>query len=131
MLSPEMRETIRQMHAREIGIKQICKLLSVSRNTVRETLRDNTGPKQKGSKHEEHLELVKELLNRCRGNVVRVQECLQEEHGIAIPYPSLTWMVRTYELAEGKKQRSGQYVFGRGEEMLHDTSPNKIMLGEK
>lgn len=131
MLSPEMRETIRQMHAREIGIKKICRLLSVSRNTVRETLRDDTGPKQKGSKHEEHLELVKELLNRCRGNVVRVQECLQEEHGIAIPYPSLTWMVRTYELAQGKKQRSGQYVFGPGEEMQHDTSPYKIMLGEK
>ncbi len=131
MLSPEMRETIRQMHAKEIGIKEICRLLSVSRNTVRKVLRDDTGPKQKGSKHEEHLELVKELLNRCRGNVVRVQECLQEEHGIAIPYPSLTWMVRTYELAQGKKERSGQYVFGPGEEMQHDTSPYKIMLGGK
>jgi hypothetical protein len=87
-------------------------------------------PKSKGSKYEAHLTLIKDLFDRCQGNVVRLQECLEHEYSIKIPYTFLTWMVRTFEIKEPQKNRSGQYVFGPGEEMQHDTSPFKILLGE-
>ena len=129
MLSPQERETIRQMHAKKVSIKDICRLMKLSRNTVRKVLRDDGATGSKESKHLEHLGLIKDLLHRCRGNVVRVRECLEDEHGISIPYTTLTWLVRSFELAEPKKKRSGRYVFAKGEEMQHDTSPFKLMLG--
>jgi transposase len=125
-----MREAIRQMHQKDVKIRQICKLLGVSRNTVRRVLSADSEPKAKGSKYEEHLTLIKDLFDRCRGNVVRLQECLEQEHKLVIPYTSLTWIVRTFEIKEPKKDRCGQYVFGPGEEMQHDTSPFKILLGD-
>lgn len=131
MISNETRETIREMHHKQISIRQICKLLGLSRNTVRKALNSQARPKLKKSKNEDHLNLVSELLKKCGGNVVRVQECLQHEHDLFIPYTTLTWMVRTYGLKEPKKKRSGSYVLGPGEEMQHDTSPYKIVLGNK
>jgi transposase len=119
------------MHQKEMSIREISRLLAVSRNTVRKVLQNDTGPNSKGSKHEDHLGLVRELLSRCRGNVVRVKECLDQEHGISIPYTTLTWMVRSYGLAEPRKERSGRYVFEPGQEMQHDTSPYKLHLGHK
>lgn len=98
---------------------------------MRRVLFADNEPKAKESKYEAHLELVKELFHRCQGNVVRVQECLEQEHGLTIPYTSLTWMVRAFELKEPQKSRSGSYFFEPGEEMQHDTSPYKIKLGEK
>lgn len=118
------------MHQKDVTIRQICKLLGVSRNTVRRVLFADREPKSKGSKYEAHLTLIKDLFDRCQGNVVRLQECLEHEYSIKIPYTSLTWMVRTFEIKEPQKNRSGQYVFGPGEEMQHDTSPFKILLGE-
>ena len=103
----------------------------MSRNTVRRVLFADHEPKSKGSKYEAHLELVKDLFHRCQGNAVRLQECLEQEHDLTIPYTSLTWMVRVFELKEPKKSRSGSYDFEPGEEMQHDTSPYKIQLGEK
>lgn len=125
-----MREAIRQMHQKDVKIRQISKLLGVSRNTVRRVLSADSEPKAKGSKYETHLTLIKDLFDRCQGNVVRLQECLEQEHKLVIPYTSLTWIVRTFEIKEPKKDRCGQYVFGPGEEMQHDTSPFKILLGD-
>jgi len=98
---------------------------------VRRVIKGYDTPSPKQSKYENLLEIVKEIMSRCRGNLVRVQECLSEEHGISIPYTSLTWMVRYYQLKEAPKKRSGQYVLHPGEEMQHDTSPYKIELGSK
>lgn len=98
MLTPQMRETICQMHQKEISIRQISRLLGIHRNTVRKALRAQEAPQGKSSRYEKHLELIRELIARCRGNLVRVQECLEEEHGIQIPYPTLTWLVRHHQL---------------------------------
>jgi len=106
-------------------------MLGVSRNSVRRVIRGDDVPSPKQSKYEDHLEVVKELMSKCRGNLVRVQECLKEEHGVQIPYTSLTWMVRNYQLKKAPKKRTGQYVLNPGEEMQHDTSPYKIKLDNK
>jgi transposase len=120
------------MHQKGISHREISRLLRVNRNTVRKVLKeDDTGPKGKGSSYEAHLDLMKELISRCQGNLVRVQELLQKEQDIFIPYTTLTWLVRSFDLLRPKVKRSGSYVFEPGEEMQHDTSPYKIKLGEK
>lgn len=93
MLTPQLKETIRQMHQKQIAIRKIAEMLGVSRNTVRKVLRHDDVPSPKQSKYEDYLEVIKELMFRCRGNLVRVQECLKEEYDFLIPYTSLTWMV--------------------------------------
>jgi len=98
---------------------------------VRKALRAQEAPQGKSSRYEKHLELIRELIARCRGNLVRVQECLEEEHGIQIPYPTLTWLVRHHQLKGPGKKRSGRYILEPGEEMQHDTSLFKIHLGNK
>ena len=70
------------------------------------------------------------VFQKCCGNVVRVQEVLREEHRIDIHYSTLTRLVRESQLREPKK-RSGEYHFEPGEEMQHDTSPHKVIIGGK
>ena len=73
--------------------------------------------------------LLKELYRQCRGNAVRIQEELAVRHGLGIPYSSLTWLVREMELRKQPVPRAGKYAFEPGEEMQHDTSPHRIMIG--
>jgi hypothetical protein len=68
------------------------------------------------------------LLKSCKGNAVRIQQILQDQYDLTIPYSSLTRLVR--ELREDKrKQRAGSYLFGPAQEMQHDTSPHDVILG--
>jgi len=75
------------------------------------------------------LKPISEAFVRCEGNVVRVQEVLEEEHEIRIPYSTLTRWVREADL-RAPKQRSGSYHFGMGEEMQFDTSPHQLKLND-
>lgn len=87
---------------------------------------------KKTSAHEKIAPVVGELLVRCKGNAVRVQELLRDEHGCNIAYSSLTRLVREAGLRpEQKKGRAGAYEFGPGEEMQHDTSPHRVILAGK
>lgn len=64
--------------------------------------------------------------------MVRVQEILQDQYGHSVPYSTLTRIVQSLDLREEKKkQRSGTYVFGPGQEMQHDTSPHGVLLDGK
>jgi hypothetical protein len=64
--------------------------------------------------------------------VVRVQEILQDQYGHSVPYSTLTRIVQSLDLREEKKkQRSGTYEFGPGQEMQHDTSPHGVLLDGK
>jgi hypothetical protein len=62
--------------------------------------------------------------------VVRVQEVLEADHGIRIPYSTLTRWVREAAL-RAPKQRAGHYDFAPGEEMQLDTSPHRVVLAGK
>jgi hypothetical protein len=75
--------------------------------------------------------LVSRLFGDCKGNVVRIRELLMENHSISIPYSTLTRMVRDFELRQEKRKRAGSYDFAPGEEMQHDTSPHRILVGGK
>ena len=84
---------------------------------------------QREDKLSEHLDKVRALHLKCRGNLVRVREELGAE-GIEIGYSSLTAFCRRHEIGQAPKQRVGRYTFEPGEEMQHDTSPHKVKIGE-
>ncbi len=61
--------------------------------------------------------------------MVRVQEVLEADFELQIPYSTLTRWVREAEL-RAPKQRSGSYHFGLGEEMQFDTSAHRLTIAE-
>lgn len=132
MISPETKQTVLELHKKEVKLRDISRILNISRNTIRKIIRgQHLCTSGKGSQYVQHISIIKELFTKCRGNVVRVQEMLKDFHGIKIPYATLTWLVRNYELREPKKKRAGQYIFGPGEEMQHDTSPHIVLINGK
>lgn len=110
-------------------MREISRLLKLSRNTVRRVLRGAEQPAA-ASAQTAHREQLEPLFERAGGNVVRVQEMLVGEQGQCVPYSTLTRWVREAELREPPK-RSGEYVLGPGSETQHDTSPHRLTVGEK
>lgn len=123
------------MSLREQGVplRQISGLLKRSRNTIRGVIRGKgTVRISKPSPNEELSPIIQELFQRAEGNVVRVQELLQDEYGQKVSYSTLTRIVRRLDLREDKKKRrAGTYVFGPGQEMQHDTSPHQVCIDGK
>ena len=76
------------------------------------------------------LPLLQETFALCEGNVVRVQEVLEADHGLSIHYSTLTRWVREADL-RAPKQRAGRYRFGMGVEMQFDTSPHRLKLNDR
>jgi transposase len=131
MIPYEIRQAILTLKEQGKPLREIGRILKVSRNTVRRALRERK-PKAPSlpAGQVDIVELLPEMYPRCKGNAVRIQEILKEEHAIEIPYSTLTGLIREQALREPKK-RSGIYTFGPGEEMQHDTSPHRLELGNK
>jgi hypothetical protein len=131
MITNEKKETILTLYRSECTIRHISRLLKVSRNTVRHVIYEHSADAPvKQSRHEPIELLVRQHYKSCKGNVVRLKEVLLERYGHDIAYSSMTRIVRKLELRE-KKQRAGVYEFGPGEELQHDTSPHRLILGGK
>lgn len=131
MISPENEQTILTMYQKGCGIREISRILKVSKNTVRRVVRgESKETKLKASRYEELTPIIQELFRPCRGNVVRIQEIVEEKYGHPIPYSTLTRVVRDLALREDKgKHRAGSYTFAPGQEMQHDTSPHTLIMG--
>ena len=120
------------MEATGVKLRNISRILKISRNTVRKVIRGGRKEQSvKVSKYEQHLPAIRDLFRQCRGNVVRVHEEFNAQFNIDIPYQTLTWLTRKHEIRTTKKKRSGEYHFGPGEEMQHDTSPHGVEIGGK
>ncbi|MDO9124700.1 MAG: IS21 family transposase [Deltaproteobacteria bacterium] len=132
-ITQESQQAILSLYQRGVQIRQISQILKLSRNTVRRVLRGKWQERpQRASPYEELSPLIREVFNIAQGNVVRVQEILQDQYGHSVPYSTLTRIVQSLDLREEKKkQRSGTYVFGPGQEMQHDTSPHGVLLDGK
>jgi len=131
MITQESQQAIWSLYQQGVQIRQISQILKLSRNTVRRVIR---GKWQKTplreSPYEELFPLVQEVFKIAKGNVIRVQEILQDQYGRGVPYSTLTRIVRGLDLREDNpKPRSGTYEFGPGQEMQHDTSPQVVLLG--
>jgi transposase len=131
MIPDETRQAILLLKGQGRGVRDIGRCLQISRNTVRRVLRGSKSqappPSTEQAQILAHLEA---LYPRCKGNAVRIQELLQEEQGIEVPYSTLTRLIRVQAL-RAPKRRSGLYAFGPGEELQHDTSPHRLELGGK
>ena len=79
----------------------------------------------RAEKAEPHREEIVELYQRCRGNLVRVHEELVSA-GATLSYQALTAFCRRQGIGQEPKVAAGQYHFGPGEEMQHDTSPHAL-----
>ena len=131
MISYETQQAILTLKEKGHSLREISRILKVSRNTVRRALREKAAkPAREKPEQQAVIDLLAPLYRRCKGNAVRIQEVLQEEYGIEIAYSSLTRLIRQQELRAPKK-RSGFYTFGPGTEMQHDTSPHRLKLGNK
>lgn len=130
MIDSAFRQTMLTMHRNGQSIRQIAQVLKCSRNTVRAAVR-STGEQETPSVMESRqpvVELLPEIYRRCGGNAVRIQEVLRDEQNLELPYSSLTRMIRQ-ELLRSPPSRVGQHLFAPGEEMQHDTSPHRVMVG--
>src|SRR3984957_996304 len=128
MTPNEIRAAVRGLQTQGHSLREISRLLAMSRNTVRRILREPAGdvggePPPCG---EATLIRLKGAFARARGNVVRVRELLADE-GLEVPYSTLTRWVRDADL-RGPPRRAGEYDFAPGQEMQHDTSPHRAMI---
>ncbi len=88
---------------------------------------------QAGDEPAEHgltLSYLQSAFERAQGNVVRVQQLLAAEYDLILSYSTLTRWVREAGL-RAPPARAGEYNFGPGEEMQHDTSAHRVRLAEK
>lgn len=132
MITQEIQQAVLSLRERGVPIRQISQLLKRSRNTIRDVIRGKGTKTSKPSPNEKLSPIIQELFQRSGGNVVRVQEILQDEYGQKVSYSTLTRIVRRLDLREDKKKgRAGIYVFGPGQEMQHDTSPHQVFIDGK
>ena len=133
MIAEELRQAIRLLKAQGQPLREISRLLKVSRNTVRRVLREPQRPETPAQdpRTQTIVELLPDLYRDCKGNAVRIGEILKDKHCIEIAYSTLTRLIREHTDLRTPKKRSGTYSFDPGEEMQHDTSPHHIILGGK
>jgi hypothetical protein len=71
-------------------------------------------------------ERIATAFTQARGNAVRAQQLLAAD-GLEVAYSSLTRWIRQAELRKPPR-RAGEYCFGVGREMQHDTSPHRVTI---
>lgn len=133
MLDMETRAAILRLKAEGHGVSAIAKALGISPNSVRKVLDRGVSevPElERPSSAEPHRERIVELHALCQGNLVRVHEELMAK-GILMPYSTLTGFCRREGIGVKPKKRKGEYHFDPGEEMQHDTSPHRVLVGGK
>jgi hypothetical protein len=129
MTPDEIRAAVRGLQTQGHGLREISRLLAMSRNTVRRILREPAGDAggEPPPCDEATLVRLKAAFARARGNVVRVRELLADD-GLEVAYSTLTRWVRDADL-RGPPRRAGAYDFAPGQEMQHDTSPHRVTFG--
>jgi transposase len=127
MIPTEIRDTVRTLRAQGHSLREISRLLALSRNTVRRILRQPDRAVDEATPCDEAtLAKLNAAFARARGNVVRVRELLADD-GLDASYSTLTRWVRQAGL-RAPPRRAGEYDFAPGEEMQHDTSPHRVVF---
>jgi transposase len=133
MLSRGQRTAILELAAQGVPKREIARALRVSRVTVRKVLQSNCSevpPVNRLEKAEPYRQQILELLNSCKGNLVRVHEELAAG-GAALSYQALTAFCRRHGIGQAPVIPAGRYHFEAGEELQHDTSPHEVHLASK
>jgi transposase len=133
MLSQNQRTTILELHAQGVSKREIARVLNISRLSVRKILRANSAEVPKllrPEKAEPYRQQILELLDSCKGNLVRVREELAAS-GVNLSYSTLTAFCRRHGIGQQPIVPSGNYYFPPGLEIQHDTSPHDLELSGK
>ncbi len=133
MLDQTTRSAILRLRNEGHGTRAIARALSISRAAIKRVLgagTDMVPHVERAEKAEPHRDRILELHAACKGNLVRVHEELCAS-GADVSYPALTAFCRRHGIGYEPPRPAGQYVFGPGEEMQHDTSPHVAEIGER
>jgi transposase len=130
MILSEIRNSVRVLKAQGYSLREISRLLKLSRNTVRRILRGQDGAAASSPCDAETLSRVEDAFRRARGNVVRVQQLLADENELEVSYSTLTRWIREAGLRSSPR-RSGEYRPAPGAESQHDTSPHRVVIADK
>lgn len=130
MTPDPIRDAVQALQAQGRSLRDISRALKLSRNTVRRILRPPAGAEVPALPPGMTPTALQAAFTRAQGNVVRMQELLVAEYAQPVAYSTLTRWVRSANLRQ-PPVRSGEYVFGPGEEMQHDTSPHRVRLGDR
>jgi len=130
MIEADKRTAIYLLHQEGMSLKEIVRQLRVSRNTVREVIKQQgkVPPSTRRDKIRIDAELLDRLHQRCDGFVQRIHEILVEEEGIQVKYSTLTRMLRGLGIGKQKQTRCDRVPDKPGAEFQHDTSPHEIKL---
>jgi hypothetical protein len=82
----------------------------------------------RASRAQPHHQEIALLLTQCKGNLVRVHEELAVR-GVSLSYPALTAYCRRHSIGREPPRPAGHYDFAPGQEMQHDTSPHRAVIG--
>jgi len=130
MTPSQIRDAVQTLQAQGKSLREISRVLRLSRNTVRRIVRPH-GPAEEDKECDSvPLAYLKSAFERAQCNVVRMGELLTAEYERTVSYSTLTRWVREAGL-RAPPVRAGEYHFLPGEEMQHDTSPHRVMLGDK
>src|SRR5271167_3744744 len=133
MLSQAQRTTILEMNSQRVSIREMARLLRLSRQVIRHVLRSNSTlvPEiHRAEKAEPYRPQILDLLSTCKGNLVRVHEELTAS-GALLSYQALTAFCRRQGIGQAPVEPAGRYDFEPGVEMQHDTSPHEVEVGGK
>jgi transposase len=131
MLSQAERTAILELKAKGVALRQIARVLQLSRSSVRKVLRANSTavPEiERAEKAEPYRQQILELWAACKGNLVRVHEELTAD-GAVLSYPALTAFCRRHGIGQTPVVPAGRYHFEPGVELQHDTSPHRVEIG--
>ena len=113
MLDQALRSAILVLHAQSHSIRAIARAVKVSRDTVKRVLKaGNHEPPEieRNEKAETYRDEILELLNICKGNLVRVHEKLQDR-GAELSYQALTGFCRRHRIGFEPPLPAGRYHF--------------------
>jgi transposase len=131
VLERAIRQAILTLNDKGNSRRSIARALGISRTSVKEVLESgevDVPTLERRELFEEHLPRIRELHERCAHNLVRVHEELAAE-GVEGSYQALTAFCRRHGVGESPKVAAGRYDFMPGEEMQHDTSPHRVVIG--
>jgi transposase len=131
MLDPNKRQSIVLLHREGMSLRELARRLRVGRNTIRAILRrpEARAPAPRRERVPLSEELLRTLFAECQGRAQRVWEKLAEEHGLPVPYATLTRRLRRLHLRAPRTPRCARVPDEPGAEMQHDTTVYRLRLG--
>lgn len=131
MLDEATRTAILELKKKGCGSRKIAATLRVSREAVRDVIRSGqvrVPPLDRAEAAGPFREQILDLHARFGGHLGRVHEALVKE-GASFSYQALTAFCRRHGIGHEPKLPAGRYHFDPGQEMQHDTSPHRAVIG--